>query len=107
MPRPAPRAPAFGGTWASLTPPLTPWIADVIAAQGFERMTPVQAGTIPRAIKNQDCVVEVSREMSALMTGCYWVWKDASLCGAGAGTYRSKRAQVQEGRGSCDRDRSY
>jgi ATP-dependent RNA helicase DDX55/SPB4 len=60
MPRPAPRAPAFGGAWSSLTPPLTPWIADVIAAQGFDRMTPVQAGTIPRAVKNQDCVVEVS-----------------------------------------------
>ncbi|CAK9783409.1 DEAD-domain-containing protein [Cutaneotrichosporon oleaginosum] len=58
MPRPAPRAPAFGGAWSTLTPPLTPWISDVIAALGFDRMTPVQAGTIPRAIKNQDCVVE-------------------------------------------------
>ncbi|BEI90298.1 uncharacterized protein CcaverHIS019_0303680 [Cutaneotrichosporon cavernicola] len=58
MPRPTPRAPAFGGAWTSLNPALTPWIADVIAAQGFERMTPVQAGTIPRAVKNQDCVVE-------------------------------------------------
>lgn len=58
MPRPAPRAPAFGGAWSTLQPPLTPWIADVITTQGFERMTPVQAGTIPRAIKNQDCVVE-------------------------------------------------
>jgi hypothetical protein len=26
---------------------------------GFSNMTPVQAGTIPRAMKNQDCVVEV------------------------------------------------
>ncbi|GMK56613.1 hypothetical protein CspeluHIS016_0304530 [Cutaneotrichosporon spelunceum] len=58
MPRPVPRAPAFGGAWSSLSPQLTPWIADVVAAQGFERMTPVQAGTIPRAVKNQDCVVE-------------------------------------------------
>lgn len=70
MPRPAPRAPAFGGAWSSLQPPLTPWIADVIAAQGFERMTPVQAGTIPRAVKNQDCVVEVSGE---------WRWAVWSL----------------------------
>ncbi|TXT10944.1 hypothetical protein VHUM_01695 [Vanrija humicola] len=58
MPRPSSGAPAFGSTWASLTPPLTPWIADVIAQQGFSNMTPVQAGTIPRALKNQDCVVE-------------------------------------------------
>jgi superfamily II DNA/RNA helicase len=33
---------------------------DVIRNMGFERMTPVQAGTIPRAMKHQDCVVEVS-----------------------------------------------
>jgi superfamily II DNA/RNA helicase len=58
-PKPAARAPAFGHPWTSLDPPLTQWIADVIAQQGWERMTPVQAGTIPRAIKNQDCVVEV------------------------------------------------
>lgn len=60
MKRPAPRAPGFGSAWTALEPALTPWIADVIAGQGFERMTPVQAGTIPRAVKHQDCVVEVS-----------------------------------------------
>ena len=27
---------------------------------GFTNLTPVQASTIPRAMKNQDCVVEVS-----------------------------------------------
>jgi len=54
------RAPAFGHPWTALDPPLSDWVADVIAQQGWERMTPVQAGTIPRAIKNQDCVVEVS-----------------------------------------------
>lgn len=31
---------------------------DVINTMGFKNMTPVQAGTIPRAVKNQDCVVE-------------------------------------------------
>lgn len=31
---------------------------DVINSMGFKNMTPVQAGTIPRAVKNQDCVVE-------------------------------------------------
>lgn len=33
---------------------------NVIHDMGFTNMTPVQAGTIPRAVKNQDCVVEVS-----------------------------------------------
>jgi len=33
---------------------------DVVHKMGFERTTPVQAGTIPRAMRNQDCVVEVS-----------------------------------------------
>ena len=49
-----------GAAWDSLKPGLTDWIAEVIAQQGWERMTPVQAGSIPRALKNQDCVVEVS-----------------------------------------------
>lgn len=52
--------PPPGAAWDSLKPGLTDWIADVIAQQGWERMTPVQAGSIPRALKNQDCVVEVS-----------------------------------------------
>ena len=33
--------------WDGLTPPLAEWILDAIAAMGFERMTPVQASTIP------------------------------------------------------------
>lgn len=33
---------------------------DVVDKMGFQTMTPVQAGTIPRAMKHQDCVVEVS-----------------------------------------------
>lgn len=32
---------------------------DVVDKMGFVAMTPVQAGTIPRAMKHQDCVVEV------------------------------------------------
>lgn len=40
-------------------PPLTFFSSmDVINTMGFKNMTPVQAGTIPRAVKNQDCVVE-------------------------------------------------
>ncbi|WVQ94755.1 hypothetical protein IAU59_001836 [Kwoniella sp. CBS 9459] len=58
MDRPVGTAPAFGAKWTSLNPPLTPWIMDVINKMGFVNMTPVQSGTIPRAIKNQDCVVE-------------------------------------------------
>ncbi|WVF67158.1 hypothetical protein IAT40_001904 [Kwoniella sp. CBS 6097] len=58
MDRPVGAAPAFGAKWTSLNPPLTPWIMDVINKMGFVNMTPVQSGTIPRAIKNQDCVVE-------------------------------------------------
>ncbi|WWC60263.1 uncharacterized protein I303_102830 [Kwoniella dejecticola CBS 10117] len=58
MDRPTGAAPAFGGSWTTLNPPLSPWIMDVINKNGFAKMTPVQSGTIPRAIKNQDCVVE-------------------------------------------------
>ncbi|WRT65654.1 uncharacterized protein IL334_002599 [Kwoniella shivajii] len=58
MDRPVGAAPAFGASWESLNPPLSPWIMDVINKMGFKNMTPVQSGTIPRAIKNQDCVVE-------------------------------------------------
>lgn len=47
--------------WDALTPPLAEWILDAIAAMGFGRMTPVQAGTIPQFLKNKDVVVEVSR----------------------------------------------
>lgn len=56
MDRPLARPPVMGGPWSKLS--LTPWILDVILQMGFEKMTPVQASTIPRAIKNQDCVVE-------------------------------------------------
>jgi ATP-dependent RNA helicase DDX55/SPB4 len=34
---------------------------------GFTRTTPVQAGTIPRSMKNQDCVVEVGRGSILMM----------------------------------------
>ncbi|WWC87839.1 uncharacterized protein L201_002733 [Kwoniella dendrophila CBS 6074] len=58
MDRPIGAAPAFGASWSSINPPLSPWIMDVVDKMGFTKMTPVQSGTIPRAIKNQDCVVE-------------------------------------------------
>lgn len=40
---------------------------DVVRNMGFTRTTPVQAGTIPRSMKNQDCVVEVSRGFVLVM----------------------------------------
>ncbi|OCF57959.1 ATP-dependent rRNA helicase SPB4 [Kwoniella mangroviensis CBS 10435] len=58
MDRPIGAAPAFGPSWSSINTPLSPWITEVIDQMGFSKMTPVQSGTIPRAIKNQDCVVE-------------------------------------------------
>ncbi|CAD6566437.1 MAG: ATP-dependent rRNA helicase spb4 [Tremellales sp. Tagirdzhanova-0007] len=50
--------PGFGGSWAGIDPPLSTWILEVIQKMGFDNMTPVQSSTIPRALKNQDCVVE-------------------------------------------------
>jgi hypothetical protein len=44
--------------WDALTPPLSEWILDATAAMGFERMTPVQASTMP-LMGNKDVVVEV------------------------------------------------
>ncbi|ODN80662.1 ATP-dependent rRNA helicase SPB4 [Cryptococcus amylolentus CBS 6039] len=58
MDKPVGKAPSFAGSWTRLNPPLSPWISNEITKMGFTKMTPVQAGTIPRAIKNQDCVVE-------------------------------------------------
>ncbi|BGP14630.1 hypothetical protein JCM10213_002202 [Rhodosporidiobolus nylandii] len=51
-------APSYAGPWARLTPPLTPWIADVVRDMGFEQMTPVQASTIPLFMQHKDVVVE-------------------------------------------------
>lgn len=45
--------------WDALTPPLSEWILEAIASMGFERMTPVQASTIPLFTGNKDVVVEV------------------------------------------------
>ncbi|ORX33657.1 ATP-dependent rRNA helicase SPB4 [Kockovaella imperatae] len=58
MARRGPSAPSLGPRWANIRPELSPWILDVVEELGFERTTPVQSGVIPRAMKNQDCVVE-------------------------------------------------
>ncbi|KAL1701419.1 P-loop containing nucleoside triphosphate hydrolase protein [Schizophyllum commune] len=49
---------AYAGPWSSLSTPLTPWIADVVASLGYTQMTPVQAATVPLFMKNKDVVVE-------------------------------------------------
>ncbi|KAK2746626.1 ATP-dependent rRNA helicase spb4 [Myotisia sp. PD_48] len=45
-------------SWEALTPSLSEWILDAVAAMGFERMTPVQASAIPLFLGNKDVVVE-------------------------------------------------
>ncbi|KAG8741077.1 ATP-dependent rRNA helicase spb4 [Ceratobasidium sp. 428] len=52
------QAPSFAGSWSKLDPKLTPWVQEVISAQGFSQMTPVQASTIPLFMKHKDVVVE-------------------------------------------------
>jgi len=45
--------------WEALTPPLSEWILNAVSSMGFERMTPVQANSIPLFMGNKDVVVEV------------------------------------------------
>ncbi|OAA63081.1 DEAD-like helicase [Cordyceps fumosorosea ARSEF 2679] len=44
--------------WDSLSPALSPWVLEAVAAMGFARMTPVQAATMPHFLGNKDVVVE-------------------------------------------------
>lgn len=44
--------------WQALTPALSDWILDAVDSMGFDRMTPVQASTIPLFMGNKDVVVE-------------------------------------------------
>lgn len=45
--------------WEALTPALSEWILEAVQSLGFERMTPVQASTIPLFSGYKDPVVEV------------------------------------------------
>lgn len=45
--------------WEALTPALSEWVLDAISSMGFQRMTPVQASTIPLFMGHKDVVVEV------------------------------------------------
>ena len=44
--------------WTSIADSLSPWVLDAVSTMGFEKMTPVQASTIPLFIGNKDIVVE-------------------------------------------------
>lgn len=44
--------------WEALTPVLSEWVLTATAAMGFDRMTPVQASTIPLFLAHKDVVVE-------------------------------------------------
>ena len=45
--------------WDALMPPLSEWLLDAVSSKGFNRMTPVQASTIPLFMTHKDVVVEV------------------------------------------------
>ena len=45
--------------WDALEPALAEWIVDAVTSMGFQRMTPVQASTIPLFLAHKDVVVEV------------------------------------------------
>ncbi|TAQ90110.1 hypothetical protein B7494_g1572 [Chlorociboria aeruginascens] len=53
--------------WGALTPPLAEWILDAIAAMGFDKMTPVQASTIPLFTRNKDVAVTGSGKTLAYL----------------------------------------
>ncbi|RMZ82610.1 hypothetical protein DV738_g1670, partial [Chaetothyriales sp. CBS 135597] len=50
--------PSSNRAWNALTPALSDWILTAVAALGLERMTPVQASTIPLFMGHKDVVVE-------------------------------------------------
>ncbi|KAA6414541.1 MAG: ATP-dependent rRNA helicase spb4 [Lasallia pustulata] len=57
-PAPQPSKPQSTRVWEALTPPLAEWILDAVSSMGFQRMTPVQASTIPLFMAHKDVVVE-------------------------------------------------
>lgn len=51
--------PSTNRAWDGLTPALADWVLEAVSHMGFDRMTPVQASTIPLFMGNKDVVVEV------------------------------------------------
>jgi hypothetical protein len=60
------RQPNTSRAWDSLSPPLSSWLREALPSMGFERMTPVQASTIPLFMGHKDVVVEVGTELSGI-----------------------------------------
>jgi ATP-dependent RNA helicase DDX55/SPB4 len=50
--------PSSSRAWEALTPALSEWTLTATAAMGFQKMTPVQASTIPLFMGHKDVVVE-------------------------------------------------
>ncbi|TID17454.1 ATP-dependent rRNA helicase spb4 [Venturia nashicola] len=44
--------------WDQFDPPLSDWLLEAIASNGYEKATPVQANVVPLFAKNKDVVVE-------------------------------------------------
>lgn len=65
-PRAVVKALAPSRAWEALTPPLAEWILEAVSDMGYNRMTPVQASTIPEFMKNRDVVVEVKNHSDIL-----------------------------------------
>lgn len=43
--------------WDQFDPPLSDWLLEAIASNGYEKATPVQANVVPLFAKNKDVVV--------------------------------------------------
>lgn len=55
------KAQSASRAWEALTPALSDWVLEATSSMGFDRMTPVQASTIPLFAGNKDVVVEVRK----------------------------------------------
>lgn len=43
--------------WDQFDPPLSDWLLEAVASNGYEKATPVQANVVPLFAKNKDVVV--------------------------------------------------
>lgn len=55
---PKPGGSGSSRAWEQLSPPLSDWMLEATASMGFDKMTPVQASTIPLFMGHKDVVVE-------------------------------------------------
>lgn len=52
--------------WETLTPSLSEWLLEAVYCMGYNRMTPVQASTIPLFMTHKDVVVEASTKLEPI-----------------------------------------